>query len=105
MTYASAVLYQKQSGGDFMKLNENTTGLVVGAFMGFFHLCWALLVAFGWAQPFMNFIFGLHFIMPPYTISAFNIGTALGLIVVTALLGYIFGWIFAKIWNWLQHAE
>lgn len=80
-------------------LNKNRSGLVFGALLGLFHAGWATLVAMGWAQGFINWIFGLHFIVPPYTIDAFNLGQALMLVVVTAVIGYVFGWVMAALWN------
>ena len=90
-------------GGENMGIiNMHKTGLAVGALLGLWHAVWSLLVAVGWAQSVINFIFDLHFIQPPYTILPFKFWTALGLVVVTAVVGYVFGWVFAKIWNWLQ---
>ncbi len=86
-------------------LNKNTVGVVFGAFLGLFHAFWALLVLLGWAQAIIDWIFGLHFINPPYTIGAFALGTAILLVIVTALIGYVFGWIFAAIWNWLHRSR
>jgi hypothetical protein len=53
--------------------------------IGFWHAVWAALVAFGFAQPIVDFIFWMHFIKPVYTIGPFNIGTALVLIAVTSI--------------------
>ena len=83
-------------------LNAGKTGLAMGALLGLWHATWSLLVAIGIAQPFIDFIFRLHFINPPYKIMPFQFWMALGLVVVTSILGYIIGWVFAKIWNWLQ---
>ena len=38
-------------------------------------------------------------ITPPYKIAAFDPGLALALVLVTAIIGYLFGWIGAAIWN------
>lgn len=85
-----------------MRINRNNTGLTFGAFMALFHACWSLLILFGWAQGFIDWIFGLHMIEPPYTIAPFSWGNALLLIIVTGILGYIMGWVFAWIWNKLH---
>jgi K+-sensing histidine kinase KdpD len=66
---------------------------------------WSVLVAAGLAQLVIDWIFRLHFIQPPYTITAFNLGTAVTLIVVTSVIGFVMGWLFAAIWNWLHSRE
>ena len=80
-------------------LSGHTLGIVLAAFMGGWHVLWSLLVLFGWAQPVIDFVFWLHFITPPYQVGAFVPARALGLIALTASLGYVFGHIIAAIWN------
>lgn len=83
-------------------MNKNKLGLVVGSFLGIWHLSWALLVAVGLAQWLIDWVFRLHFIQPPYTITEFRPALAVGLIVVTSTLGYVIGWVLGAIWNWLH---
>ena len=83
-------------------MSPNRAGLVLGAVFGGCHLLWALLVAVGWAQPVMDFLFWIHMIKPVYVIEPFNLGLALLLIVVTAAIGYAMGWSFAVVWNRLH---
>ena len=80
-------------------LNAHKCGLILGSFLGLWHLTWSLLVLLKLAQPFLNFIFSVHMIAPPYTVLPFNIGRAAMLIIVTALLGYLFGLVLGTIWN------
>ena len=80
----------------------NRAGLVVALLLGCLHLVWSLLVAFGWVQAVVDFIFWLHFIKLDYTIAEFNAGTALLLVAVTASIGYVVGWAFAVLWNKLH---
>jgi hypothetical protein len=87
------------------RINKNRAGIVVGSLTGLWHLTWSLLVAFGVAQTFINWVFRLHFIQPPYTITAFNVVTAVTLIVVTSVIGFVMGWLFGAIWNWLHSSE
>ena len=86
-------------------INKNKAGTAFGAFLGLFHVVWALLVAFGLAQGYINWIFELHFIAPPYVIGEFALGTAIMLVIVTAVFGYIFGWVMAWLWNWAHRSS
>ena len=80
-------------------VNPNKAGLVLAALLGAWHFFWALLVASGWAQTVLNFVFWMHFIKPPYTVGAFSAGIALVLILVTATIGYIAGYVLGVLWN------
>jgi len=83
-------------------IRPDRTALILAILLGSWHLVWALLVAAGWAQPLIDFIFWIHFIQPVYAIQKFNIGIALLLIGITAAIGYVIGWIFAVLWNKLH---
>ena len=87
------------------RVRKSTAGVVVGSLIGLWHLIWTVLVAVGLAQLVIDWIFRLHFIQPPYTITAFNLLTAVTLIVVTSVIGFVVGWLFAAIWNWLYSHE
>ena len=86
-----------------MTIRPSRAALVLATLLGSWHTLWAALVAAGWAQPLINFIFWIHFIHPVYVIEKFNAGTALLLISVTAAIGYALGWCFAVLWNKLHH--
>jgi hypothetical protein len=85
-------------------ISKNKLGLVVGAFFGLWHLIWSTLVALGFAQQLINFVFRIHFIQPPYTLTPFKLSTAIALVVITSILGYVIGWVLGTIWNWLHAA-
>lgn len=83
-------------------MNKNKTGLIFGSFLAFFHLVWSVLVGLGIAQAWLNFILDMHMINMPITIMPFDLIKAIGLIVLTFVIGYIFGFVFSTIHNKLH---
>lgn len=83
-------------------MNKTRAGLILGAFLGLFHLVWAIMVAIGFAQAILDFIYKIHFLNNPFTIQAFSIGNAVLLVLVTAAVGFVGGWILAFLWNKLK---
>jgi len=81
------------------KLNAHRTGMVLGSLFAIMHAGWAILVAVGLAQRLVDFVFRLHLIAPSYTILPFNWGKAVLLVIVTGVIGYVLGHIFAWLWN------
>ena len=82
-----------------MKLDQNKTALSLGVFAGLMHAVWAAIVWLGLAQTWMDWIYGLHFLNNPFNVLSFDLVTAVILIVVTFVTGYLMGWFFAYIWN------
>ena len=87
-----------------MHLNTHKAGLAVGGFVALVHLGWSVLVALGWGQLLLDFIFTLHMIHPVHTVGPFSAVMAVSLIVVTGVVGYIVGSVFATIWNKVHKA-
>ena len=87
------------------KLGKAKTGLVLGLFFAVVHAVWAILVALGVAQGLIDWIFKMHMIENPYIISDFGLGTAVGLVIMTFVVGYVFGWVFAALWNSLRKSS
>ncbi len=85
-----------------MKLNPNKTGLALGGLFALSHAGWSVLVAIGLAQALLDFVYSIHFLSNPFVVEAFSLTTALTLVVFTAVVGYVFGWVFALIWNKLH---
>ena len=81
------------------KLSEHQTGLALGAFFGLMHVVWALVVSLGFAQTWLDFIFSLHFLENPFVVFVFDMQKAVMLVAVTAGVGYVAGFVFAKVWN------
>jgi hypothetical protein len=79
-------------------------GVSVGAVIGLWHLVRVSLVAAGWAKPFMDFVLRLHFIELQFDLAPFALGTALTLVALTFVVGFLFGAVFALVWNWLMRA-
>lgn len=71
--------------------NPNKAGLVIAALIGGWHLCWSLLVLFGWV-PLLDFAFWAHMIQPIYVIKPFDPVAAVALIAITSVVGYIVGY-------------
>ena len=75
-------------------MNLFQTSAIGGVCLASLHFCWALLVALGWAQSLMDFIFKLHMLNSPFQVQAFSISIAIGLIGVTFLIGCFYGAVF-----------
>ena len=88
-----------------MTVDPKRAGVVLGTLMGGWHLLWALLVALGLAQPLIDLVFWLHLIKPVYVVQPFDAGRAVLLVVATAVLGGLVGWLFGLLWNRLQGAR
>lgn len=84
------------------KLHPHKIGLVLGTLLGLGHLSWSFLVAIGLAKPLMNWLLSIHFISLSYSLEPFAFGNAVILIVVAAVWGYVVGYVFALIWNWMM---
>ena len=87
-----------------VKLEKNKTALTLGAFFAVIHAVWALWIAVNKEslQNLLNWIFNVHFLEPYWIITSFNFLGAIFLVIATFIIGYIFGWVFAVLWNWLH---
>lgn len=85
-------------------ISVGKAGLVLGALLGGWHLCWSVLVALKLAQPVIDFVFWMHFIKPIYVIEPFEILRAAILLIVTTGAGFLIGSVFALIWNAVHRA-
>ncbi len=82
------------------KLNKKKLGLTIGIFAALCHLIWLIAVAIG-IQKFVDWILLLHSIQIDLTLTSVYILNAVLLIVLAFIGGYIFGWVFAAVWNWV----
>ena len=76
---------------------QNSAGLKVGTFLALLKFVWVLLVFYGWAQGFLDFLFRLNFITPCYTIQLFDAMNAGKLVLMAFVGGYALGWVFSSI--------
>lgn len=77
----------------------NKLGLVIGVLIAGFHGIWIALIALGWAQPLIDFIFWAHMVTPIYVVKPFDPAAAVTLILLTFGTGYAFGFIGSLLWN------
>ena len=97
-------LYGSSTDRDHV-IGVNQAGISLALVIGCLHLAWSLLVLTGTAQGVMNFVFWLHFINPGWTVERFEIGRAIGLILLTSAIGYVVGAAFAFLWTRLNGAR
>ena len=86
-------------------INPLKAGVTFGAQLGACHLFWALLVALGWAQPLIDFVFWMHFIQPVFVMQPFSLPAAAALIVFTSIAGFVIAFLFAVLWNKLHRYQ
>ena len=85
-------------GNDLM-INPNKVGLVGAILIGGWHFVWSILVETGIGQALYNFILWAHMIHLAVTIGPFDLTASITLILVTALFGYVIGYIASLAWN------
>lgn len=84
------------------ELQEMQVALVVAVFVSGLHIVWSLMILIGIAQPLLDFIFWAHMLTVPYRVTGFTLTQTIVLILVTFAVGYIGGWVFAKVWNMMR---
>jgi hypothetical protein len=81
------------------KINANRLGLTVGYFAALMHLVLIILVALGIANAYLGWILPLHFLSLDVSFVAFDLLTAIMLLIAAFVGGYVAGWVFAYIYN------
>ena len=84
--------------------NPVRVGFVFGLLLALGHIGWSFLVAVGWAQKFIDFVFWIHFMQPVLLIEPFDIARACILVAVTFIVGFVVGTVAGVIWNALHGA-
>jgi len=81
-------------------IHQQKVALSVAWFFAVVHFVWILIVAGGMGQQFIDWVFGLHFVTNTMIVGAFSWGSAIWLLIVAFIVGYIIGWVFAGCHNW-----
>ena len=81
-------------------MNPNKIGFTLGSLAALVHLVWAIIVKLGFGSNVLGGIMRLHFISCPAAITPFSIGTAIFLVILTFIGGYVLGWLFATFYNY-----
>jgi len=85
------------------KIDEGHLALTVGVFVSLLHVLW-LLAYFALGQSLLSlllWVYGLHGLSLPITLVAVDVTSAVELVVLTFVGGYVLGYAFAFLWNWL----
>ncbi len=80
-------------------IHRQKFALTFGTFAAVLHLVWSIIVALGWGQSLMDFVYQMHFMQNPYMVATFSLPRAIGLIAIAFVMGYIISSVFALIWN------
>jgi hypothetical protein len=81
------------------KIKGHKSALAIGLFVAALHAIWAILVAVGIGQAYLNWILPLHFVSSMFTVIEFSFLNALALVIMAFVGGYIGTWLFIWIWN------
>ena len=73
----------------FCKSKENKIAIAVALFVAALHALWAISVALGIGQMYLNWIFPLHFINNLYTVMSFSFLGSLLLVIVAFAATYL----------------
>ena len=79
--------------------HSHKVGLAVGGTVAILHVVWSFFVFAGLAPTFLKWIWGLHFVSTDVAVAAFSLPTALTLVVVTGVVGYIAGYVAGELWS------
>ena len=81
------------------------SALIGGLSLASLHLVWVLIIATGFAQALIDWIFKLHMLSSPFQVQPFNLGYAATLLLITFLVGCFYGGIFELIRSLLKRPE
>ncbi len=87
------------------RVDAHKAGLALGGMLAILHAVWSLMVLVNVAKPFMDWILNLHFMTFQYSINPFSFGSALLLVIVTGIIGYLMGYVLGWLWNAAHRAS
>lgn len=73
----------------FCKSRENKVAIAVALFIAALHALWAISVALGVGQAYMDWIFPLHLLNNPFSVMSFSFLNAALLVVVAFVATYL----------------
>ena len=79
------------------KLNEKHMAMSIGIFGAVIQIIIAAIVLMGFGET-LGMMFGFNFMS--LVVPTFSLFEAVKLIILGFIGGALFGWLFAKIWNW-----
>ncbi|MFA6050030.1 MAG: hypothetical protein WC761_02430 [Candidatus Paceibacterota bacterium] len=85
-----------------VRLEHVSTGFTVATFSGVLALVWIFLVMTGNALTFVNSFLRLTFIVGTVSIAHFEFSKAFSLLGIAIVVGFVFGYLFASIWNYYR---
>ncbi len=77
----------------------NRPAVAIATFIAGMHALWALMVAIGVGQAYLDWIFPLHFIGTTFSVMSFSLLTALLLIIVAFIATYLAVLLFGVVWT------
>ncbi len=80
-------------------VHESHVALFLGSVLALFHAFWSLLVFLGLGKSLLDWIFWIHFLANPFKVRAFDMQTAVTLVIFTFVVGYAGGWVAGMVWN------
>ncbi len=78
-------------------LNKCRVALFFGTVAALVHAVWAILVAGGWAQSYLNWVLEKHFLNSVYTVNSFDFANAAFLVVMAFVMGNVAGYVLSLI--------
>lgn len=73
--------------------------MAVGTIYGLVYLIWSLLVAMDLGQDFLDWMYSMQFMSNPFEVQTFSLVSAVILVILKFIAGYITGWLGTAVFN------